>query len=70
MLGVMIRQCMQGCTCQELRDAGLAGYYVMHDHGVYPADPNGVPFSSSVLAVTGDPIADLVEDMAADAATV
>ncbi|MEG1524385.1 MAG: manganese catalase family protein [Clostridia bacterium] len=66
MLGVMIRQCMAGCTCAELNEAGLAGYYVMHDHGVFPADPNGVPFSSNALAVTGDPIADLVEDMAAE----
>lgn len=68
MLGVMIRQCMQGATCAELDAAGLAGYYTLHDHGVYPCDPNGVPFSASVLAVTGDPVADLVEDMAADAA--
>ena len=66
MLGVMIRQCMRGCTCQELNDAGLAGYYTLHNHGVYPCDPNGVPFSASVFAVTGDPIADLVEDMAAE----
>lgn len=66
MLGTMIRQCMRGCTCQELNDAGLAGYYVMHDHGVFPCDPNGVPFSSSMFAVTGDPVADLVEDMAAE----
>ena len=66
MLGAMIRQCMKGCTCKELTDAGLAGYYTMHDHGVFPADPNGVPFSSSMFAVTGDPIADIVEDMAAE----
>jgi len=66
MLGTMIKQCMQGCTCQELTDAGLAGYYTMHDHGVFPADPNGVPFTSAYFAVTGDPIADIVEDMAAE----
>ncbi len=69
MLGVMIRQCMAGCTCKELDEAGLSGYYVMHNHGVYPADPNGVPFSASALAVTGDPVADLVEDMAAEGTT-
>lgn len=66
MLGTMIRQCMTGATCAELNEAGLAGYYIMHDHGVYPCDPNGVPFSASVLAVTGNPVADLVEDMAAE----
>ena len=66
MLGAMIRQCMAGATCAELDEAGLAGYYTMHDHGVFPCDPNGVPFSASMFAVTGDPIADLVEDMAAE----
>lgn len=66
MLGTMIRQCMAGATCQELREAGLAGYYVMHDHGVYPVDPSGVPFNATAFAVTGDPVADLVEDMAAE----
>ena len=66
MLGAMIRQCMSGSTCAELDGAGLAGYYTMHNHGVFPCDPNGVPFSASVIAVTGDPVADLVEDMAAE----
>ena len=69
MIGVMIKQCMQGTTCAELDAAGLSGYYTMHDHGVYPCDPNGVPFTASAFQVTGDPIADLVEDMAAEAAT-
>lgn len=66
MLGVMIRQCIAGASCQELSDAGPAGYYTMHNHGVFPADPNGVPFSTTMFAVTGDPIADIVEDMAAE----
>ena len=66
MIGTMIRQCMQGATCAELNEAGLSGYYVMHDHGVFPADPNGVPFTTSYIACTGDPIADLTEDMAAE----
>jgi Mn-containing catalase len=41
----------------------------MHGTGVFPGDPNGVPFTSAYIACTGDPIADLSEDMAADAAT-
>ena len=66
MIGTMIRQCMQGATCAELDQAGLAGYYVMHDHGVFPVDPSGVPFTTSYIACTGDPIADITEDMAAE----
>ena len=66
MIAAMIHQCMQGATCAELDAAGLGGYYVIHDHGVFPVDPNGVPFTASYIACTGDPIADLTEDMAAE----
>lgn len=69
MIATMIHQCMQGASCEELTAAGLDGYYILHNHGVFPADPNGIPFTSAYIACTGDPIADLVEDMAADATT-
>ena len=69
MIATMITQCMQGASLEELSAAGLDGYYTMHSYGVFPADPNGVPFTTAYIACTGDPIADLVEDMAADAAT-
>ena len=62
----MIYQCMRGASLEEIEAAGLLGYYTMHNHGVYPADPNGVPFTASYIQCTGDPIADLVEDLAAE----
>ncbi len=37
-----------------------------HGWGVYPQSAAGMPFSASVLAVKGDPIADLQEDLAAE----
>ena len=52
----------------DLRAAGLEGYYTMHSKGIFPADPNGMPFTAAYIQCTGDPIADLTEDMAADAA--
>lgn len=51
---------------QEIEAAGLIGYYTMHNHGVYPSDPNGVPFTASYIQCTGDPITDITEDMAAE----
>ena len=66
MIATMITQCMQGASLEELSAAGLDGYYTMHGTGVFPADPNGVPFTSAYIACTGDPIADLSEDMAAE----
>lgn len=66
MIGTMIHQCMQGATCEELKAAGLDGYYVVHSHGVFPVDPSGVPFTASYIQCTGDPIADISKDMAAE----
>ena len=69
MIGTMIHQCLRDATLKDIEAAGLMGYYTMHSKGVYPADPNGVPFTAAYLQCTGDPIADITEDMAADAAT-
>lgn len=66
MLGVMIFQCMRGASLCDIEEAGLLGYYTMHGRGVYPADPNGVPFTAAYIQSTGDPITDIVEDMAAE----
>ena len=66
MLGVMIYQCMRGASLRDIEAAGLIGYYTMHGRGVYPADPNGVPFTAAYIQSTGDPITDIVEDMAAE----
>lgn len=66
MIGTMIRQCLRHAPISTIKAAGLDGYYVEHSLGVYPADPGGTPFSALSLAVTGDPIADITEDMAAE----
>ncbi len=66
MIGVMILQSMRGASIAELENAGLLGYYTMHDHGVFPADPNGVPFTTAYIECTGDPIADITSDLAAE----
>ena len=40
--------------------------HIPHGLGVYPQAAAGFPFTASVLAVKGDPIADLQEDLAAE----
>ena len=66
MIGTMIFECIRDATLEEMEAAGLIGYFTMHSKGVYPANPDGVPFTASYIACTGDPIADIVEDMAAE----
>ena len=66
MVGTIIHQLTDGASPEELKMAGLGGYYTDHGWGVYPQSAAGVPFSSSVIAVKGDAIADLQEDLAAE----
>lgn len=66
MIASMIYQCMSGASIHDLKAAGLDGYYTMHSCGIFPANPDGAPFTSTYIAVTGDPIADLHEDLAAE----
>lgn len=66
MISAMLYQLTKGASVEELKEAGLDGVYTEHGYGIHPADANGVPFSVKYFAVTGDPLADLSEDMAAE----
>ena len=66
MICTMVNQLTKNATVKELEEAGIAPYFVEHNKGIYPVDANGVPFTANYFAVTADPIADLMEDMAAE----
>ena len=66
MICTMVKQLTQNATVEELKAAGLDPHYAEHNKGIYPVDANGVPFTATYFAVTADPIADIMEDMAAE----
>lgn len=66
MISTMIYQLTKDATIEELENAGLGNHYAEHNKGLFPTDANGVPFTVAYFATTGDPIADLYEDMAAE----
>ena len=66
MVGAMIHQLTRGMTCQQLEDGGFDAYFTDHTAGVYPQAAAGVPFTAASIAVKGDPITDLHEDLAAE----
>ena len=66
MLETMIYQLMKDATIEEIKAAGLDSHYAEHGKALYPTDANGVPFTVAYFATTGDPIADISEDMAAE----
>lgn len=66
MVGAIVHQLTRDLTPEEIEKQGFSDYFVDHTVGVYPSSAAGVPFNASVLAVKGDPITDLYEDMAAE----
>lgn len=66
MIATMVYQLTKDATPEEMKQAGLGGDYAEHANALYPTDANGVPFTVAYFASTGDPLADLSEDMAAE----
>lgn len=66
MISTMVYQLLKNATLEEMREAGLDPHYAEHARALFPTDANGVPFTAAYFATTGDPIADLQEDMAAE----
>jgi spore coat protein JC len=65
-IATMIYKLVKGVPAQQLREAGLGAHFAQHDRAVYPADAAGVPWTAAYIQATGDPIADLHEDLAAE----
>ena len=66
MISTMIYQLLKDATIEELKAAGLDSHYAGHKRALYPTNADGVPFTVDYFATTGDPLADLAEDMAAE----
>ena len=66
MICTMIYQLMRGATVDEIKEAGLDKMYAQTGKDLFPQDNNGVPFTTAYIGATGDFIADLYEDMAAE----
>ena len=66
MVGTIVYQLTRDLTETEIRQAGFDAYFVDHGAGVYPQAAAGVPFNTMAIAVKGDVITDLHEDMGAE----
>ena len=66
MVATMVRQLVKDASLEELAQHGLTAGYVEHGKGIYPVDSNGLPFNAGGFASSGDALADIAEDMAAE----
>lgn len=66
MIGAIVSQLTRNLSMDEVKKGGYDAYFLDHTTGVYPGDSAGVPFNAACMQSTGDVIADLMEDMAAE----
>lgn len=66
MVSSILYQLTKNLTPEQIRAGGFDKYFVDHTLGTYPASATGEPFTAAYVAVKGDPITDLVEDLAAE----
>lgn len=66
MVGTLVHQLTRNLTQDQILKSGFAPYFVDHTVGVYPTAASGTPWSADSMQSTGDVIADLTEDMAAE----
>jgi len=65
-VGSMIYQLTRDLSCDDIQAAGFDAYFTDHASGVYPQAAAGHPFSAAAIAVKGDAITDLHENLAAE----
>ena len=66
MVGSMIHQLTRNLTDCQIQDSAFAPYFTDHGLGVYPQFASGQPYHAAAMAVKGDPLTDLHEDLAAE----
>lgn len=66
MIGAIVHQLTRKMTPEEIKKSGFDAYFVDHTAGVYPQFASGTPWTAATMQVSGDVIADLSEDMAAE----
>ena len=66
MIGAIVHQLTRNLSEEDIHAAGFDAYFVDHTAGVFPQFASGYPWSASTMQVTGDTIADLTEDLAAE----
>ncbi len=66
MVGTIVHQLTRNMSVEDVKRAGFDQYFVDHTAGVYPQAAAGWPYNAATIAVKGDVITDLVEDMGAE----
>lgn len=66
MIGAIVHQLTRKLSDEQIKSAGFDAYFVDHTAGIYPTAASGWPYNAASMAVKGDVICDLTEDLAAE----
>ena len=66
-VGSLVSQLSKNELPKEWTEMGSWEYYADNGASVFPQNSQGSPFNAASIAVTGDPLTNLYEDLAADA---
>lgn len=66
MLGAMLTSCLRNASRDDLIKYGMDAWYTNHAIASFPADASGYNWNASYIGTTGDAIADITNDMAAE----
>lgn len=65
-VSAILYQLTRNLTIEQIKESGFDTYFVDHTAGIYPAGASGMPFTAAYFQSKGDPVTDLVEDLAAE----
>ncbi len=65
-VSAILYQLTRNLSEEQIKCSGFDAYFVDHTNGIYPATASGEPFTAAFFQSTGDIIADLNEDLAAE----
>ena len=66
MISAIVYQLTRNLTIDEIKASGFDTYFVDHTTALYPVAASGMPFTATYFQSKGDPITDLIEDLAAE----
>ncbi|MCL1853640.1 MAG: manganese catalase family protein [Peptococcaceae bacterium] len=66
MVATLVYKLTEGVSVEDMKAAGLDAQYADHRHALFWQNGDGVPWVAAYISATGDPVADLTENMAAE----
>ncbi|MEW8959783.1 manganese catalase family protein [Neomoorella humiferrea] len=65
-VAALVYNLIKDAPLEEIKRAGLDGYYADHDRALYFVNAEGAPWTAAYIQSKGDPVTDLYENMAAE----